>query len=61
MTPDAVASVASKVTRTTGEGNGLGVAGAQTRRHDLIVNLLPWAGVQLMAERMPSRVSNEGR
>ena len=50
-----------KVACITGTGNGLGLSGAQTRRHGLIVNLLPWAGVQLMADRMLSRVSNEGR
>ena len=56
-----MASVAGKVAGTTGAGNGLGVAGAQTRPHGLIVNVLPWAGVQLTAGRTLGRVSNEGR
>ena len=59
--PDAMASVASKVTCTTGEGNGLGAAGAQTCRHGLIVNLLPWAGVPLIAGPTLGRVPSEGR
>lgn len=56
-----MASFDGKVACTTGAGNGLGPSGAQTRCHGLIVNLLPWAGVQLTAGATLSRVSNEGR
>ena len=56
-----MASVAGKVACTTGAGNGLGPSGAQRRRHGLIVNVLPWAGVQLIAGPTLGRVSDEGR